>query len=270
MIFLDHWAPLFLEHGLKIVLILGLIYGCSRLIHFACLQILKRMRSDTSDGSTQERNKRLSTVVNLLDALLRIVLFAIAVLMVLQELGFNITPLLAGAGIAGVAIGFGSQSLVKDVISGFFLLIEDQIRIGDIIKINSTLTGLVERMGLRVTAIRDIDGTLHIVPNGEIKTVSNMTYEFANVVIAMLVPCATDLQLLTATLSSVAEEFGQDPHWKNALLSTPKFLGVTSFQTDHMKVELIVKTRAHSRDLVSRELHRHIKLALEQASIELR
>lgn len=268
----NQWIERFFESGLKVLVILAIVWGLSKLIHQICMGILKRAHAlSEKKGALQvhERDKRLSTVLRLLDTTLRIILYVAGGLMALRELGLDITPFLTGAGIAGLAIGFGAQSLVKDVISGFFLLVEDQIRVGDIVKINGSITGLVERMELRVTAIRDRDGALHIVPNGEIKTVSNMTYEFSKAVVSIPVPYVVGLKLLTETLSQVAGDFECDPQWKDKLLARPEFLGVTAFWPDYMMVELTVKTDPHERWVVSRELHRRVKLALEQSGISL-
>lgn len=268
----NQWIERLIESGLKVLVIVAIVWGLGKLIHKICMSVLKRAHAlaDKNGGTRlHERDKRLSTVVSLLDATLRIILYAVGSLMALREFGLDITPFLTGAGIAGLAIGFGAQSLVKDVISGFFLLVEDQIRVGDVVKINGSISGLVERMELRVTAIRDREGALHMIPNGEIKTVSNMTYEFSKAVVSVPVPYAVGLKTLTETLSQVAEDLEHDPAWKGKLRTRPEFLGVTTFRPDHMMMELTVKTEPHERWAVSRELHRRVKLALEQAGISL-
>lgn len=154
------WIGLPLRLG---VLILLVITG-TRLIRIACGRILK--------SGPGERDMRVQTLVRLMDTTLRVILVGAAFLMALREVGLDITPLLTGAGIAGVALGLGAQTLVKDVIAGFFLLAEDQIRIGDAVRI-SGFSGKVERMELRITVLRDEDGALHIIPNSEIKAVTN-------------------------------------------------------------------------------------------------
>lgn len=265
------WAEVLIARCLKVLLIVAIVVACAKLIQLVCNRILivARKVNGELDSHGREREKRLQTVVSLSETTLRVMFFGAALLMVFREFGLDITPLLTGAGIAGVAVGFGAQSLVKDVISGFFMLIEDQIRIGDVIKINSTLSGSVERMELRVTAIRDGDGTLHVIPNGEIKTVSNMTYEFGQAVVDVPVPYQTDLKRLSATLVGVAHAFEEDPKWKSELRSRPEFLGVIKFEPDHMVVELVAKTEPHSRWSVSRELRYRVKLALDRDGFQL-
>lgn len=253
-----------------VLAIIAIVVVCAKLIHAICVRILGAAhKTDLSDGNAREREKRLSTVIKLVDTTLRVMLYGAALLMVLRELGLDITPLLTGAGIAGVALGFGAQSLVKDVISGFFILIENQIRVGDVIRINNGLSGSVEKIELRVTAIRDGDGTLHIIPNGEIKSVSNMTYEFAQAVVDVHLVYQVDLKKTFDTLASVASEFENDPKWKKQLRNRPEFLGITKFDPSYMTLQLVVETEPHSRWSVSRELRRRIKLALDHEGIKL-
>lgn len=267
----ETWIELLIERSLKVLVIIAGVFVCAKLIHVICMRILDvaHENKDGSDSFKSERDKRLATVVKLVDTTLRVGLFSTATLMALREFGLDISPLLTGAGIAGVALGFGAQSLVKDVISGFFLLIENQIRLGDVVKVNNGLSGSVERMELRVTAIRDGDGTLHIIPNGEIKSVSNMTYQFAQSVIEIPVAYQTDIQLLDSVLKTVAEEFATDTRWKTELIGRPDFIGITEFKSHHMVVQLSAKTVPHSRWAVSRELRQRCKVALDKAGIQL-
>lgn len=265
------WIAIIADRAFRVLVIIAVVVVCAKLIHLICGRILviAGKAKHQTNGRAAEREKRVATVVKLVDTTLRVILFGAALLMVLREFGIDITPLLTGAGIAGVALGFGAQSLVRDMISGFFLLIEDQIRVGDVIKVNNGLSGSVERMELRVTAIRDGDGTLHIIPNGEIKSVSNMTYEFSQAVVEIPVPYNTDIKKLYAALSEVAGTFDLDPKWKPELRSKPEFLGVTKFLDHHMAVVLTVKTEPHSRWSVDRELRRRAKEALDEAGVAL-
>ena len=265
------WLELLVERSIKVLLIIAVVLACAKLIHMLSSRILneahKAKLANNKDG--HEREKRLATVVKLIDTTLRVILFAFGFLMILKELGLDITPFLTGAGIAGVALGFGSQSLVKDMISGFFILIEDQIRVGDVIKINNGLSGSVERMELRVTAIRDADGTLHIIPNGEIKSVSNMTYEFANAVVDLPVPYQTDLKKLIQAMTDVARGLEADSAWKDRLRGRPEFIGIVKFESDHMLAEISVKTEPHSRWAVAREIRNRMVFAAEVSGLGL-
>ena len=249
--------------GLRIVVILAVVLVCAKLIHAISKGILKRA------GATGEREKRVATVVKLVDTSLRVMLFGAALLMALREVGLDITPLLTGAGIAGIAVGLGAQTLVKDVIAGFFILIENQIRVGDVIKVSNGLSGTVERMELRVTAIRDGDGTLHVIPNGEIKSVSNMTHDFGNAVVDVYIPYQADLKKASAALAKIADEFDGDPKWKMHLSGKPEFLGLTKLEATCMNLQIVVKTPPHSRWTVARELRARAVLALATEGVEL-
>ena len=260
----------YLDHAFRIVLIIALVLIAAKLVNILIRGILAANRKKgASDLHGKEREKRLATVLNLVEKAIRITIIVLAFMMVLREFGVDITPLLTGAGIAGVALGFGSQSLVKDVISGFFILIEDQIRIGDVIRINNGLSGSVERMELRVTAIRDGDGTLHIIPNGEIKSVSNMTYDFAQAVIDLPLPYRADLQKVFETLNAVVDEFSKDSIWSPELMGKVRVVGIVKFEAGFMLFELSAKTVPHSRWSVSAELRKRAVTALQAAGVSL-
>lgn len=263
------YFELFIERGLKVFVIIAVVFVGAKFLRVLNSHILAAVLKGRTDSQrNSDHDKRLSTVIKLLDTTLRIGLYATGALMALRELGLDITPFLTGAGIAGVAVGFGAQSLVKDVISGTFLLIEDQIRVGDVIKVNSGLSGTVERMQLRITAIRDSDGTLHTIPNGQINSVSNMTHGFGNAVIGVPVPYSVDLARMSGALSRVVNELGSDARWKAELLGQPGMTGITKFEPDHMIVEVAVRTLPHSRWNVAVELRRRIKAAFDAEKLE--
>jgi small conductance mechanosensitive channel len=259
------------ERGLHVIFIVIMVLVCIKLINIICLKALNTAErsKDGIERRSTERTKRLMTVIKLLDTSLCVVLYCTAGLMILKEIGLDITPLLTGAGIAGVALGFGAQSLVKDMISGFFILIEDQSCVGDVIRINNGLSGTVERMELRVIAIRDDDGTLHIIPNGEIKSVSNMTYEFANAVVTIPLPYNTDLTHLSEVIENTLSSFNVDSTWKPQLRDNPKFIGITDFLPTHMLVKITVKTDPNSRWSVEHEIRRRIVTSFDSAKISL-
>jgi small-conductance mechanosensitive channel len=267
-----HFKPDFVEllfdRCIKIAVLFVGVLICSRAIHIVSRRVLKMSRYMADRGSN-ERDKRLDTVIKLTDTTTSVVLFTLAFMMALKEFGFDITPLLTGAGIAGVALGFGFQSLVTDLVAGFFLLLEDQIRLGDVIKVNDGLGGTVEHMAFRVTSIRDTDGTLHTIPNGEIKSVSNMTVQFGQALIDIPLPYQTDLKKVNDVLTTSAQEFRKDPKWKDLLLGDPQWVGVTDFKDDHLVVEVTLKTHPLSRWDVQNELRLRFKSALDAAGIAL-
>ena len=254
------------EKSVRIALILCVVFVSAKFIHWISEKIVvAAKKKDTS----VEREKRLATVVGLIDTLLRILLFGAAILMVLREFGVDISPLLTGAGIAGVALGLGAQSIVKDILAGVFFLIEDQIRIGDVVKINSSLSGIVERMELRVTALRDGDGTLHIVPNGEIKSVSNMTYEFGQALVDFPVPLSVEIDKALSVVQKAVQEFKEDSLWNRELKEGIHILGVQSIKPGFFTIQISAKTEAHSRWKVSREVRRRLVHSFNRENISL-
>ena len=256
------------------VLIIGFIFLVTiRLIRSAEKIILKLARHRNLDDSgsfhpekIDERDRRLATVLRVFGTALRVGLLLLGFIMILKELGFDVTPLLTGAGVAGVAIGFGAQTLVKDVISGIFLLLEDQIRIGDSVRVGG-LSGVVERMELRCTALRDVDGTLHIVPNGEIKTVSNMSYLCGCAVID--VPISYEIPVIKAieVIRGACSTFQAEVAWKERTFEAISVQAITEFTSTDLKVRVLVRTPTQDRGAVQLELRLRIKAAFENAGL---
>lgn len=266
----EAWLASAVDRGLRILIIIAAIFAGAKFIAMVSAQLLSFAQRKSSDEiQAREREKRLATVVKLVNTTLRVTMFGFATLMILREIGLDITPLLTGAGIAGVAVGFGAQSLVKDMIAGFFILVEDQVRIGDVIKINGGISGSVERMELRVTAIRDGDGTLHVVPNGEIKSVSNMTYEFSRAVVNIPLAYRADLKRVSDVIEKSISDFEGDPKWKKVLRGRPDFLGVTDFHHEVFTVQIVAKTNPHAQWETARELRARVMTALEESEIRL-
>ena len=172
-----------------------------------------------------EAKKRARTLGNILRHTLLIVFFSIAILLILGELGIQLGPLLATAGIGAVAIGFGAQGLVKDVISGFFIILENQYRIGDAIEV-AGVSGLVESVGLRTTVLRDLEGKVHIVPNGEIKIVSNLSKEWARSVLDVGISYREDVDQVIDLLSQIGEELASEEPYQSTILEPAQILGV--------------------------------------------
>ena len=188
--------------------------------------------------------------------------------MVLSEFNMDIMPIITGAGIAGLAIGFGAQNLVRDVISGFFLILEDQIRVGDVAQINGT-GGVVEAIKLRTTVLRDLQGTVHIFPNGEIKQVSNMTKEFSYAVLDVGVAYKENVDAVMEVLKSIGEETKQDPAFGNLLMEPLEILGVDDFADSQVTIKIRVKTLPLKQWIVGRELRRRIKNTFDARGIEI-
>src|SRR5687768_9543594 len=210
----------------------------------------RSIRSIGTRSALREPSPRLEmraeTLAGVAISMVRIVVWTVAVLLVLEKFGLNLGPLLAGASIVGVAVGFGAQSLVKDFFSGFFILIEDQYAVGDLITI-ADQSGIVEEINLRVTRIRATDGTVWYVPNGEIRKVGNSTKEWGRAIVDVIVPRKSDLATATAVIGEEVAAVAADPTWADAVMEEPEILGVNAMGVDNVTVRVSVKTTPAQR-----------------------
>ena len=222
-------------------------------------------------GFTQsvERQKRAQTLSQIVRAVATTVLFIITTMFVLEEVGLNIAPLLTAAGIGGLAIGFGAQNLVRDVITGFFLLLEDQVRVGDVVKVGDK-TGLVEKLGLRVLILRDFDGSVHMIPNGTVATVTNLTKDYSYAVLHIGVSYRVDVDEAVALLRHVGAELRHDPQFAADLLEDLQVVGIDDFTDLQVRLTLRIKTVPSKQWQVSRELRWRIKQAFDAHGIPMR
>ena len=223
-------------------------------------------RSPLRSGSARAA-QRASTVGDVLAGLVRVVVWTVVVLLLLGEVGVQLGPLLAGAGIAGIALGFGAQSLVKDFLSGLFILVEDQYGVGDVINLGDA-SGTVEDVSLRVTRIRGTDGTVWFVPNGEIKRVGNSSMEWSRALIDVLVAYGTDVVHTCRVIGEVAEEFAAEDAWGGSVLEPPEVWGVQAMGTDGLTIRLVVKTAPRQQYGVARELRGRISDRLRREGVK--
>jgi len=210
--------------------------------------------------------QRAETLRHIIRSVSRGTLVVIIVLTVSSELGFDIAPILASAGIVGLAVGFGAQSLVKDVISGFFILFEDQYGVGDGVKIGD-MSGVVERMTLRATVLRNLEGQVHVIPNGNIHSVTVMTKGWARAVVDVTVPHNENLDRVFEVLQRIGTRLAQD--WPDRVLEQPTILGVEKMDESGVTIRSIVKTPPFKQADVSREWRRRIKEEFDRVGIEL-
>jgi small conductance mechanosensitive channel len=220
------------------------------------------------DGQLVERSARMRTLLPLIRNAVRIVLASMALLIVLSELGLNIGPLLAGAGVVGLAIGFGAQTLVKDVITGFFILIEESMSVGDVVDLGGH-GGVVESMTIRSVRVRDVSGSVHIIPFSSVTTVVNMTKEFAYAVFNVSIAYEEDLDRATAVLQEIGRSLQQDPVLGPSILAAIEVFGIDSFTDIAVKLQARMKTRPGRQWAVTREFNRRVKMAFEEAGIEI-
>jgi moderate conductance mechanosensitive channel len=245
-----------LESGLRIAIIAVGAYFVVR-IGSAAARRFEREMSQGTGLDVVERTKRAQTLGRLLQKTLTVVVMSIAALMILRELRVDITPVLTGAGIVGLAIGFGAQTLVRDVISGFFLILEDQLRVGDVAAINGE-GGLVEAVNLRTVVLRDEQGAVHVFPNGEIKTLKNLTKDFSYYVFTVQVGFDDDPEPVIAALKEAGATVMNDPTLRPHILEPIEVYGVDAFEPGLMVIKGRIKTVPQKQWLVGRELRRRI------------
>jgi small-conductance mechanosensitive channel len=213
-----------------------------------------------------EIQKRANTMAMFARYFLIFIVVAMCGMMVLKQIGVEIGPILASAGVVGVAVGFGAQNLVQDIIGGFFILVEDQIRVGDVVNIKGK-GGLVEKVGLRMIILRDYDGSVHYIRNGQIDIVSNMTKQFANYVIEWRIPYGEDPERVMAIFRQVDEEMRKDPVFGKDILKPLEIPGVEQFTESWMLVRGRTTTKPLRQWDTGREFMRRIKLRLDAANI---
>lgn len=257
------------DHGLAILLIIGI----ARLLHhFSMIAMRKIIRNSLRpEHFKTERDEKLreDTLHSTMNAAVRVIIWIIAGLLLLSELGVDIAPLLAGAGIAGVALGFGAQSMVEDFLSGFFILAENHYRVGDVVEINQTVSGTVENVTLRETVLRDLDGMVHHIPNGEIKISTNMTMEFANVNLDIGVGYDTDFEKLEKVINEVGDKLASDEDWSQDIIEAPRMLRVNDFGDSSIEIKIIGKTQPMKQWGVTGELRKRLKIAFDKNGIEI-
>jgi small-conductance mechanosensitive channel len=253
--------------GLRVLLIVLFAYASIR----ATALVVRRFEHELTQGTgldALERAKRARTLGSLVDKVAHAVIISIAILMVLKEFQIDIAPVLTGAGIAGLAIGFGAQTLVRDIISGFFLILEDQLRVGDSAMING-VHGLVEELNLRTVVLRDGEGSVHVFPNGGITTLANRSKEFSYYVIDLAIPYRESIDRITALLNSIGKELQADPQFGPFILEPLEVLGVDSFADWSVHLRLRIKTVPLKQWDVGRELRKRIRQAFDRERIEI-
>jgi small conductance mechanosensitive channel len=236
------------------------------LVQVAARRIEKSV-DDGDDSVTTLREKRGRTISQLLRSVGRAVIVVIAALLTINTF-INIAPILAGAGILGLAVSFGAQNLVKDVIAGFFILSEDQFGVGDIIEAGGK-AGVVERMTIRVVVLRDLEGVMHVIPNGEIKVVSNRTRGWARAVVDVSVPYRENVDRCLTVVRDEAAQFSTDSVWRIQLDGPVEVLGVESLGDSAVVIRTLVKTQPGSQWNAGREWRRRLKLRLDREGIEI-
>lgn len=266
--YIQFLLPWFMDHGIKIAVILAVAYVIKKISGKFFERVMRRIITSGHFLSKEAEQKRENTVIRIINGAVGILIWIVAGLMILSEAGIEIMPLLAAAGIAGLAIGFGGQYLIRDLISGLFIILENQYRISDVVCFDGTC-GLVEDISLRMTTLRDLDGTVHHIPHGEIKKVSNLSKYFARVNLNIGVSYASDLEHVIATVNRVGKELAEDSAWSNAIIKPPQFLRVENFADSAIEIKILGETKPLKQWDVTGEFRKRLKIAFDRAGIEI-
>ena len=259
------------QHGIRILLILAAAFIASRIVNRSLPGLRARIVAlmlRHGGAANGELEKRAVTLGAIFRKTVTVGIYVLAMVMVLKEAGFDIGPILAGAGVVGLAVGFGAQNLVRDVISGLFLLMENQIRINDVVRINGT-GGLVEEINLRTTVLRGLDGAVHIFPNGTIQTLSNLTREYSYYVFEIGVSYKEDTDRVVKVMEEVADQLRSDDEYQPLILEPLEVLGVDRFEESAVIIKARIKTPPIQQWRVGREMNRRLKKRFDELGIEI-
>ncbi len=261
--------PWTMVHGIKIVVILigaGIFIRIIKI--FIEKAIRKLIKPDQVAKDPEAEKKREDTLIRIFNSTVSVFIWAVAFMMILSEFGINAGPLIAGAGVMGIAIGFGAQYMIRDFLAGLFIMLENQYRVGDVIEI-AGIGGKVEDITLRKTVLRDIDGVVHHVPNGEIKVASNKAQEFSRVHLQLGVAYKEDIDRGSSVLNQVCKEMAEDEQWKDSITKTPEVLGIDDFAESSVVIKVLGETLPLKQWGVARELRKRIKIAFDKENIEI-
>ncbi|GAB4323130.1 MAG: hypothetical protein Kow0074_15100 [Candidatus Zixiibacteriota bacterium] len=273
----EQWEPLLISYGtslgltiLHILLILILGWVAIRFVRKILnkLSVVMLRFSRDEDSTIAAAEKRVATLTGLLSTIARVGIWSIVAVVILTEVGVDIAPILTGAGIAGLAVGFGAQNLVRDVISGFFIVLENQIRVGDVAVINGT-GGLVEQISFRTITLRDLSGVVHIFPNGTISTLANMTKTWSAAVLDIGVAYHHDTDQVVEIMREVYEDLRNDPEFGPKIIGDFEVFGVDSFGDNAVTIRARIKTQPIQQWAIGREYRRRLKHAFDARDITI-
>ena len=254
-----------LSNGLGIAIIVAIAFVALKVANMLAAKLGTFLSRDKLDPESQKRADTLSSVIRWV---LRTGILLVSAVMLLGQLGVQIGPIIAAAGVVGLAVGFGAQNLVADVISGFFLLLEDQVRVGDVVQLNDK-SGLVEKITLRMTILRDAAGSVHYVRNGKIDVVTNMTKEYSYAVFDIGIAYSEDTDRVCAVFEAIGEQLQQDPAFKDDILLPVEVIGVDKFADSAVIIKARIKTRPSKQWRVGREFNRRLKKKFDEQGIDI-
>jgi small-conductance mechanosensitive channel len=263
---LRHWLETAGTRGVRIFVIVLIAMILARVLKALTTRLVHIAKGQSRAAQMREQQTR--TIAGLVYSVGAAVIVAVAILMALPEFGFDVTPFEAAAAVGSLALGFGAQSLVKDIINGFFIVLEDQYVVGDLIQVNGE-TGRVEHLTLRRTVLRNAAGAIVTLPNSLVGQVANLSRDWSQAFVDVTIPSDAMVGRALATLEKIAGDFRNDADWSPALVDGPRMLGVESLSLDGTLLRLQVRTVLNRKDDVARELRRRIKLAFEESLIPL-
>ena len=268
--FLAHKSMATLEASLRILLIALVGYVAIRALKFGMKKLEHALLTwrEREDKERIANEKRVKTLTGMLQTICLTLVWVVGIVMSLDQIGLDITPILAGAGIVGLAVGFGAQNLVRDIINGFFMILENQVRVGDVALVNGT-GGLVEAISFRTITLRDQSGTVHIFPNGTVTTLANMTMGWSAYVMNIGVAYKEDTDRVVAVMRQVADELQQDHQMGNKMLEPIEVMGVDAFGESEVVIKARIKTLPIEQWSVGREYRRRLKKAFDRENIEI-
>ncbi len=263
-------VPWFFSTGLKIIGILVAAVVADKVGRFFIDKSVRELvKPDMAVPDYKEaERKREDTLIKIFNNILRITILIVIVLTILPQLGIDITGLLAGAGIVGIALGLGARSLIQDFLAGIFIILENVYRIGDVVCLDGTC-GAVENITLRKTVLRDLDGVEHHISNGSIKKASNLSKDFARVNLNVSVAYNSDLEKVIEVVNKVGNELAQDAQWKDDILKPPQFLRVDDFADSAIIIKIVGDTKPLKQWAVAGELRKRLKIAFDKENIEI-
>ena len=265
---IDKIVPWLLDHGIKIIAIVIAAWLLNFILSRFIIKGVRIAVKPDSSASKEAEKKREDTLIRIFNGALRIVIITIACIMSLDEAGIKIGPILAGAGIVGIAVGFGGQYLIKDIITGLFIILENQYRIGDVVNIDGT-GGLVQDISIRKTTLRDLDGTVHHIPHGSIVKVSNLSKDWARVNIDIGIAYNTNLEHLIEVINRTGREMADDPAFKESIITPPSFLRINEFSDSAIIVKILGETKPLKQWDVTGEFRKRLKIAFDREGIEI-
>jgi moderate conductance mechanosensitive channel len=267
---LDGVSRLLLDnHFISVMTILLVSYIAAKLLVFSSSKLIRRTVRTAHFKTTHDEKQREETIIGIATTALQVVIVVIAGLMIAGSFGVNIGPILAGASVAGVALGFGAQSMVKNYLAGVFIVAENQYRVGDVVRINQEVSGVVEHMSLRATVLRDMDGIVHYIPNGFIDIASNMTMDHAKINLDITVGYETDIDKLEVLINAVGKGIAEDEAWEKKVIESPYMLRVENFAESGIVVKIAAKTAPMEQWAVKSEILRRLKKRFEKEKIDL-